>query len=61
MQLSEGRRVGEPGGKGEGIREKKPPTENSMVTIRGTGEWVETERVKGGRVNGEGRRLDLGW
>ena len=32
-----------------------------MVTTRGKGEWVETERVKGGRVNGEERRLDLGW
>lgn len=34
-------------------------TDNSMVTTRGKGEYREVEAGKG--VNGDGRRLDLGW
>ena len=34
--------------------------DNSRVITRGKGGWGETEEDKGG-INGDKRRLDLGW
>ena len=35
-------------------------TGNSVVTTRGKGKWREVEESEG-QINGDGRRLDLGW
>ena len=48
--------------KGKELRKKKNliDTDNSMVITRGKGEWGDIEGGKGA-INGDGRRLDLGW
>ena len=46
--------------KGKGLRKKPSETNNSMVITRGEGVWGEGEEGKS-RINGDGRRLDLGW
>ena len=52
---------------GEGIKQKNKnkdkkliDTENSIVITREKGEIGEVEDSKGG-INGDGRKLDLGW
>ena len=60
--LSEGRRVAGLGEKCEGIKQNKNliDRDNSTVITRGEGPCREVEKGKEG-INGDGRRLDLGW
>ena len=48
--------------KGLSKKKKKPliDTDNSVVITRGKGGWREVEESKEG-INGDGRRLGLGW
>ena len=39
---------------------RKPIIDNSTVITSGKEGWGEVEKGKGG-INGDGRRLDLGW
>ena len=41
-------------------KKKLIDTDNSMVTTRGKERRGRQKKVKGG-INGDGRRLDLGW